>query len=368
MLVASMSDTTALLEVTESFYGAALGTAGWSGALARLGDLLRADHLFVYGAGRSPFLLSERVDERELGRSLSRWSQYHGDGPSIDRVRAGSVVTTSMLMPDELYVKTRHFNELIRPLGGRHAIFAKATSVAGGSAFYVCRGARRGDFGASEAKAAQALLPHLSLAIALRGRIAKAAADAAASLLETFDGPALICEDDGRLVGSNAKARALLAATDGIAVSASRLVAMKPDETAKLSRAVAEAALPPKDGLPHPLRIRLQRRGGRLPLSLRLVPAAQLGEAAGNPRAVAIFIGEPDADLQIDRGAVAEAFGLAPREVEIAALLAIGRTVQDIAAETGLRPASVRTYLKRIFYKTHAQNQSALVALLSGFR
>jgi DNA-binding CsgD family transcriptional regulator len=38
-----------------------------------------------------------------------------------------------------------------------------------------------------------------------------------------------------------------------------------------------------------------------------------------------------------------------------------------VAAETGLRPASVRTYLKRIFYKTHARNQAALVALLRGF-
>jgi DNA-binding CsgD family transcriptional regulator len=366
-MVAVMPDTTALLQVIESFYGAALGIGGWSGALARLEDLLRADHVFIYGSGRSPFLMSGRVDERDLGRSLSLWNQFQGDGPQEESVRSGSVVIGSMLMPDDVYVKTQHYNELIKPIGGRHSILAKATGVANGASFYVCRDGRRGDFGAPEAAAATVLLPHLSLAVALRGRIARASEGAAASLLETFDGPALICDGDGRLIGTNARARTLLAAADGIALWGSRLGAMKPDETTKLNRAIADALEPVTDGLPRPIRIRLQRRGGRLPLSLRLVPAAQFGEAVGNPRAVAIFVGEPDAELKIDRDAVAEAFGLAPREVEIACLLAIGRSVDDIATETGLRPGSVRTYLKRIFYRTDTHNQAALVALLRGF-
>ena len=366
-MVAPMLDATSLLQVTEGFYSAALGLGGWTGALALLEDLLRADHTFIYGVGRSPFLISGRVDERELSRSLSLWGQYGNDGPRTDGVRTGAVVVGSMLMPDEVYVKTQHYNELIRPLGGRHSMFARGTIVAGGSSFVICRGGRRGDFDGLEARAARALLPHLSLAVALRGRIAKAAAGAAASLLETFDGPALICDDEGNLIGTNERSRTLLAAADGIALWGARLVAMRVEETAKLSQAIAKAVEPATDGLPHPTRIRLKRRAGRLPLSLRLVPAAQFGEAAGNPRAVAIFIGEPDAELQIDRSAVAETFGLAARELEIASLLAMGRTVDAIALETGLRPGSVRTYLKRIFYKTDARSQAALVALLRGF-
>jgi DNA-binding CsgD family transcriptional regulator len=41
--------------------------------------------------------------------------------------------------------------------------------------------------------------------------------------------------------------------------------------------------------------------------------------------------------------------------------------VDDIATETGLGIGSVRTYLKRIFYKTGARSQAALGVLLRGF-
>jgi DNA-binding CsgD family transcriptional regulator len=362
-----MLDSTSLLRVTEGFYSAALGLGTWAGALDSLGDVLRADHVFLYSATRSPFFVAGRVDERELSRSLAIWGQFDADGPRTERVRTGAVALGSMLMPDETYVRSQHYNELVRPMGGRYAVFAKATAVAAGTGFYICRSEKRSDFSREEADVTAMLLPHLSLAVALRSRVAKAADGAAASLLEAFDGPALICDEEAGVIGANARARALLETADGIALWGTRLVAMLPDETVKLRRAIAEALEAGRAGMPQTRRIRLQRRPGRLALSLRLVPASQLGEAAGNPRSVTIFIGEPDAELVIDRGAVAETFGLAPREAEIACLLAMGKSVIEIAGDTGLRAGSVRTYLKRIFYKTDARSQPALVALLRGF-
>lgn len=166
---------------------------------------------------------------------------------------------------------------------------------------------------------------------------------------------------------ANDAARRLLDAADGIAPRGARLVAMTPDETDTLHRAIADASVAAGDRLPRVSRVRLQRRPGRLALSLRFVPSSQIGSAAGDPRSVAIFIGEPDAMLAIDHAAVAEAFRLSPREAEIACLIAVGKSVTEVAIETGLRESSVRSYLKAVFYKTDTRSQTALGARLRGF-
>jgi DNA-binding CsgD family transcriptional regulator len=115
------------------------------------------------------------------------------------------------------------------------------------------------------------------------------------------------------------------------------------------------------------MRLRLPRRGGRLPLILRLVPTSHLGFGSQRPGSVAIFIGEPDRVPPVDHEAIADVFGLTPREAAVATSLADGRSLGAIAAELGIDVVSVRSYLKRTFHKTGAHSQGALVALLRGF-
>jgi DNA-binding CsgD family transcriptional regulator len=210
-------------------------------------------------------------------------------------------------------------------------------------------------------------MPHLSLAIALATRIDAAAGLPAneVALLEAFRGAALVCDGAARLLGANAAARALINAGDGVGLLGGRLVAMNPVQTARLRNSVAAAALGNGSGLPQSLR--LQRRPPRLALSLRLVRVVQLGPAVGDPCTVAIFIGEPDVMPPLDSDAVADIYGLAPREAEVACLLACGASPAAIAAATGLQLSSVRAYLRNVFDKTGARSQAALVALLRGF-
>jgi DNA-binding CsgD family transcriptional regulator len=355
-----MPDATSLLRVTEGLYGAAMGLGTWTAALDRLGEAMRADHLFLH-AGRS--VISARIDERDLVRSLSLWPVFDHDGPRAEGLGDGEVVLRSALIADAEYERTDHFNELIRPLGGFHGMMAKGTAAAAGSALVLCRGARHAAFDDYDCVVAAALIPHISLAIALGPRSLEGAAPIGDhALLEAVRGPALICDAAGRLLNANSEARALLEAFDGIAISANRLAAMNPADTPRLRNAIASAASEGERGS-----LRLRRRPGRLPLSLRLVPVGRLGPAFGDPCSVAIFATEPDAMQPIVQAAIAEAFGLAPREAEIASLLAAGLSVTDIASATGLGAGSVRTYLKRIYAKTRARSQSALVALLRGF-
>ena len=57
-------------------------------------------------------------------------------------------------------------------------------------------------------------------------------------------------------------------------------------------------------------------------------------------------------------------FGLSPKEAAIAALLAEGMALKQVAERLGIGLSTARTHLVHIFDKTGARNQSALVALM----
>src|SRR4051812_24159267 len=310
------------------------------------GDAVQADHLILNAWCSSPFVATARIDEDELLRTMSRQGELAYDGPPTDGVRNGEVVLASALMPAAEYRQTAHYNELIRPLGGYYGIFGKATAAATGSSLFVCRSHRRPEFEQPDADIVTALMPHLSLAIALGARMGPAGPPpSSVGLLESFQGAALICDDCARLLTANGAARRLIEASDGIVLSGARLAATNPAQTQRLREAIAFAALATDSSGKPGMRMRLQRRRGRLALSLRLVPVGQLGSAIGDPRSVAMFITEPDAASPIDRAALTEAYGLAPREAELACMLASGASLADIAAATGLTVGTLRGYL-----------------------
>jgi DNA-binding CsgD family transcriptional regulator len=240
---------------------------------------------------------------------------------------------------------------------------ALGSGAAAGSVLQVCRGARKAAFGEQEVAVAGGLMRHVDFAIALGATVTeRRSSEGDRNLIEALSEPAVICDGTGRLLGGNRAAMHLFDQCDGIGVSLSRVAAGGPGETARLRETIFAVASTLEQR-----RLRLRRPSGRVALSLRLVPVGQLGSAFGHPQSVAIFIAEPDAASPIDRAAVAEAFSLAPREAELACLLAAGLSVPAMASASGLTAGSVRTYLKRIYRKTGAHTQTALVSLLRGF-
>ena len=65
--------------------------------------------------------------------------------------------------------------------------------------------------------------------------------------------------------------------------------------------------------------------------------------------------------------ALADSYRLTPREAEIATLLAGGANIETIAVRLSLAVGTVRFNLKRVFEKTGARSQAAVVALARGF-
>src|SRR5690606_22116066 len=145
-------------------------------------------------------------------------------GPGIEGLSARTVVNRASLMPDEAYERTAQFNEVIRPLGGYHAMGMLGSGVASGSSVQVCRGVRQAAFDDNDASLVGGLMPHISFAIGLSSLVSERRSSwTGLDLLEALTEAAVICDSTGRLLGGNRAALALFDAADGVEVSRSRV-------------------------------------------------------------------------------------------------------------------------------------------------
>lgn len=96
---------------------------------------------------------------------------------------------------------------------------------------------------------------------------------------------------------------------------------------------------------------------GGVELSLLLVPA---GTQTGRQNAV-IFITSPDTEVTVSHATLQRLYTLTDAEAALAEKLVQGKTLEEIAAETGRSAHTLRSQLKQIFQKTDTNRQSQLI-------
>jgi DNA-binding CsgD family transcriptional regulator len=145
----------------------------------------------------------------------------------------------------------------------------------------------------------------------------------------------------------------LLREGDGLALSASRVVASTMGATSELRRGIESAALGEASRVEVP-------RAGRTPLRLVVEPYPQ--ESAGS-RAAVVFAS--DSASRSPRADALEArYGLTPTERRVAQRLAAGEDLEQIARELQISMNTVRGHLKQVFGKTRTHRQAELVCKL----
>ncbi len=214
-------------------------------------------------------------------------------------------------------------------------------------------------------KRIQGLLPHVRQAVRVRQELAAAEAHAYAgvsTLLEHASLGAIFLDRRGTIASANQAAERLLAAGDGIYQWRGMLRASLPHDDAKL-RHLVPVALPRLGHLPVGGSLSVQRSAG-LPLIVHVHPVTPQRADFGAERLGAlVLIRDPDAN-RLDPEMVGDVLGLTPAESRVAVLLAMGRSVREIARELGRSEHTARWTLKKVLAKTDTARQSDLVRLL----
>ena len=167
---------------------------------------------------------------------------------------------------------------------------------------------------------------------------------------------------DGRVVHVNARFARCVG--DGINVEAGRLASWKIEADRALASAIERA-------LRHDIRqpvapVVLPRRGGGRPLIAHVAPLA--GRAHEVVRHVAAIVTLTDLEAtgaSSSEAMLQQAFDLTPAEARLAAQIATGRSLPDIARAEGGSHETLRSQLKAVFAKTGTARQAELAVLLA---
>ncbi len=87
--------------------------------------------------------------------------------------------------------------------------------------------------------------------------------------------------------------------------------------------------------------------------------------AQANRPVAAVLVGDSVQDLETDPERLRHWYNLTAAEARVAALLARGRTVEEVAELLSVQPNTIRVQLREVFAKTGTTRQADLVRLLT---
>jgi DNA-binding CsgD family transcriptional regulator len=169
-----------------------------------------------------------------------------------------------------------------------------------------------------------------------------------------------VVNSNRELLFCNDAMQTLLAHKDGLELQGNRLVAVRQDEDRKLESLVHRSVRQPTAEASQNF-MALVRPA---PHSAYGVAIQRMDAQRPNDPAVTIQVSIADKGLELSRAAIRAFFGLTPTESEIAARLADGADISEIAAALEIRPGTVRVHLRSIYRKTHVSRQGELVRLV----
>lgn len=219
-----------------------------------------------------------------------------------------------------------------------------------------------------EMAALRIIAPHLRRAVLISNLLngATSRADTFEAALSAMTSGAVIVDREMRILHANAVARRMLDESEPIEDDAGRLrlpVELVPGQLEAAVRAAAETESEMgRRGMGIPTR----RRDGA-PLVIHVMPLEHRSERSGVSLSAvaAVFVSETGARTPLPIDAVSMLFDLTPAEARVFELIAIGRSIKQIAEELFVAQTTVKTHLASLYSKTDRHRRADLVRLAS---
>jgi DNA-binding CsgD family transcriptional regulator len=183
------------------------------------------------------------------------------------------------------------------------------------------------------------------------------AAAAVLTVLEALGYDGFLLGDDRQVLAYNVAAENVL--SSGLILRGGRVAAADRPSDKRLQCGI-DAALAGKG--PAAIISVGVRRENRLPL---LVLILRLSDGGANAARLLLLASDPERSAMPPHHMLAEMFGLTPAEAGVAAGIAAGRQLAEIATDRGVGIETIRWYSKVVFGKTQTRGQAELAALLT---
>ena len=358
-------------------YETAVSPELWSEYLGKLRRLTDSGCLAIF--------FQDRSDVRLVLGATSGWKRnwidrYTREFASISPFYAASIrndgstfgrfMLGDEMVPRDTLVKTEFYGVFMERAGWLYSdggiFFAEGT---GRGVITTGRTANQGPCSRESVDLFQRLMPHLTQAFRIRARLfdVESRMSVLADAVDRLAAGVVLLDDRGGVIHVNAAARAMIDERDGLVLTRLGTISTEhPDARRRLARTIGEVSLTSRGmGTDPGGVIAVPRPSGRRPYRLVVTPLAFEGaENASRRPFAAVFVGDPEREPRLPEEHLADEYGLTPAESRIAARLATGRALSDIADELEITINTARTHVKRIHAKTGTRRLTELVALV----
>lgn len=362
-----MREEEAFSEAIGALYDCILDSGRWTSALERLSRyvggssalLFHQDHRSATGG----FLKSYNADPGWTRLYFEKYLQLNPVLPLTAFMDVGSSTSLSRVMDMDEYRGSRFYLEWAAPQRFHDVVvtvLAKSASAVG--MFGVTRFDDEGLAGEAELRRMELVSPHVRRAVTI-ARLFEGVREQGAALTATFDtmtDAVWLLDANGVVLFANSASRGLTADGGPVARAGDRFAFRDGGATESL-----RAALRGVDGGTAVGEIPVSAPGGQpfVAYLVSLVPKGRSVPVPSGGAVCAVFVRPIVVDEMPPMQALAQLYGLTPREFQVfTGLLQFG-SVPEVARNFGLSATTVRSHLQSIFDKTGVRSQNDLVRL-----
>ena len=307
--------------------------------------------------------------DRELEREY--FKVYHALDERLPRIRKlpdSQLTPACALFSEEEIGRSEIYNKLLPRIEMRDSLLVRLDGPGDSHIIWGTADPLHGNgWSSGQVEAIEYLLPHLRQFMLSRQALVDASAlgSSLVGLLDTVGTGVILLNRRAQVVEANERARALLRRGDAVSDQHGILTATLPEEDVELQRLLGQA-------LPIP---GTYAAGGSMLLSrsdlvsrlvLHVNPIGEgLSQRHASRTGALVLLVDPVQEADIDVQRVAALLDLTPAESQVAVSLAQGKTIRDIAAETGRSPTTIRWHIRHIFAKLGVSRQVDLVQLVT---
>ncbi len=367
-----MSTYEKLPELMGDIYDAALDSALWAAAIAKItdfvggqaGGLISTDPVnklgsFPYNCGMDPDYLRLYAE------------RYSRSGPLLASLPPpGKIASISDLVTYDDYRRGQFYHEWARPQGWADAAYAVLEKSSPNCADVLCiiPSKANGRVDVAMRRRMALIAPHARRAL-LIGKSMDLKQTEAASFADTFDGLSagmFLVDGEGRIVHANFIGHDMLYAADILRSADGRLATRDAQIDQNLREVFATCARREPIGTKAIALSLIAHDGERYVAHvLPLTSGARHAIGAMHAAVAAVFVRKAELGSPLD--VVAQTYKLTPTELRVLLSIVDVGGVPETAVALGVAETTVKTHLYRLFDKAGVSRQADLVKLVAGF-
>ena len=274
-------------------------------------------------------------------------------------LRRGVTVDQDFVSPEEIQ-RSPYYNDWLHRHNCRY--FAAIAALSGDTFWCISiqRSIKQGLFDVEEARRLSTLTRSFTDAVALSRQFGMAHVLGMADALQQTRQAAILLDEGGRLLAANALAESMMG--DGIDVSRRTLVFHDRESQSTFEKLFSQAISPTMKEGPLETTGSIRTRSG-VNISVRAVVLRGWARFTFTQASVLLLLGRRRSRDNAPE-LLKKSFTLTPAEAKLAAALAEGQSLSEIAEILNITYHTARVHLRSIFQKTEVNRQGKLVALL----